>query len=109
MTEASHTKLVRSGALIDQCLLALEECMRTARQQEHAPEQTELWERLFGQKETVVSVLSKLVSMQKTLQELQENEDVHADVATTGPMSEQDWELLELCVQRWREREGKDD
>ena len=103
MTDDDDT-LARSGALIINCLQCLEQCLHYARDHGGAPEDCPEWEHVFGSKETVVSVLGKLVSMQKTVRELQAKADAELAVESSGPMSDEEWELLDLCVQRWKDR-----
>lgn len=95
--------IARAQALVNQCLQALEALMQDG----HADPDPEDWAAVFGAKESVVSVLAKLVNMQKILLELEAR---HAAGESEGddlcaPMSEEDWALLELCVQRWKERD----
>ena len=63
------------------------------------------WGSLFGEKESAVSVLGKLVAMQKNVLDLMERareQDIAEDAQAS--ISEEDWQVLALCVDRWRTR-----
>lgn len=66
---------------------------------------SEAWQRTFG-KESVVSALSKLVGMHKQLLEQERLSEIEDEEPLHTSMSEADWELLELCVNRWRTRDS---
>ena len=87
------------------CLELLEEALGDAGGH-NLPERFPQWDSLFGPKESVLSVLNRLVAMQKTVLELQSRTAEMEEAEETGPMSDADWELLGLCVDRWRERQA---
>ncbi len=85
------------------CIKALREFMT----QPDAQELPEAYRRYFG-KDSAISVLGKLVSMQKTLLELEEKERriVEATAERTVPeMTDEDWRRMERAVKRWKSRE----
>ena len=65
------------------------------------------WNNLFGEKETTISVLTKLVAMQKTVMELMQRQKEQQEEQTQATaLTQEDWELLALCVDRWRQGRG---
>lgn len=64
----------------------------------------EHWQRLYGGKETALSVLTKCLNMKKTVLELQDKQQQRQEAQPDAPgkMTDQDWELLEICVDRHR-------
>lgn len=89
----------RAQELLEHCLSALEHCL-TDKVVPGDPE----WDSIFGAKETAVSVLAKLVSLQKTLNDLQEHDSPEAAYDPDAPLHDADWEALALCVKRWEAR-----
>ena len=97
------TDLQQLRELVSRCLQLLEQYVSAPEDAESIRE-SEAWKHCFGS-DSVIAVLSKLVSMQKSLME---QERVMADYAVddtldSEPMTNEDWEILELCVERWRE------
>jgi len=63
------------------------------------------WNSLFGEKETTITVLAKLVAMQKTLLDLMERTGAQEEAGhDMSEFTQEDWQLLALCVDRWRAR-----
>lgn len=98
--------LERCYKIILACVEVLEKACVTPNgtiAKENVPE----WNNLFGDKESAVSVLGKLVAMQKTVLDLMERArdyDIAEDAKTQ--IGEEDWQVLALCVDRWRERQA---
>lgn len=63
------------------------------------------WNKLFGEKETTLSALTKLVAMQKTVLELMQRAQEHKHEAMPAKMTAEDWKLLELCVKRRKRKQ----
>lgn len=91
----------RAQMLVQKCYAALES------QHSNAAPDAE-WERLFGNKESWLGVLAKLVAMQKTLDErqawlqekLQALDSVDEAAQEVHVLSEEDWQWLERAVER---------
>ena len=65
-----------------------------------------LWEGQFGAKETPLSVLQKLVAVQKTtqdmMQKLQQQEAGAQQVQSRKRLKEEDWKIVELALKQHR-------
>lgn len=76
-------------------------------------EVTEEWLHLFGAKETPLSVLQKLVSMQKTTYELLQKAESAQKIKATAPeissLKQEDWHILELALKAHKEKEKAQD
>jgi hypothetical protein len=60
------------------------------------------WQRCFG-KESVVSILAKLVAMSRQLEDLRIPEKSQSEVVNEDvPLSDSEWQALEICVANWR-------
>lgn len=99
-----ETPINRCYHIILTCLELLEAALGDVDGQ-NLPEHFPQWDSLFGPKESVLSVLNRLVTMQKTVLELQSRAAEMQEAEDSGPMSDADCELLALCVDRWRERQ----
>lgn len=86
--------------MLSVCVAALKDRLDEQGWQANA-EDEEGWARLFG-KESVVGALSKLVSMHKSLMEQQQESAVRSrhDQQQSAPLSEAEWQILALAVQR---------
>ena len=89
--------------LVSRCLQLLEQYV-SGGQDAQSIRESEAWKHCFGN-DSVIAVLSKLVAMQKSLDEQERMMANHStdDTLDSAPMTDEDWEMLELCVQRWRE------